>query len=811
MGFMLWVAGAAVLAALYIPGFLLVRGFGASRMAAVLCAPMVMVGLYVLLGMALQRVGVFATGPVLAGCALVLSAAVYGPGRLARRRSRRKSFQAVALPCEEAADEAADSSRTDWALLAFYLVLGIGVTAFMTVSGLTSPESIVQEYDNVHHLGVAQAFLQSGIWSPFAANLYTTPDAAAFNPLPVGGFYPTAWSMLVAMASGLTGCSVALAANAVNCAIAGVLYPISLFFLMRVLFPNRRGVIAAGSVVMLASTQFPWALMIFGPLYPNMLAYALMPAVVACFVCWLGPVRAFPRKGDAFDSVASRHPLARSAVNRHPLARPAAHGRWFLLMLAGMVTCVFSQPNAVFSLGVFLVPFIVAKAYGHGRRKAARSGVNRSSAAMHSVCSDREPIATASACPDARSTEASHNVDATAESSASTPLGRGAGWRWAVIACVLIALAWVVVFNVPMIQAVASFEWPATKIVAQAVREAGLFMFRFSSFTVLLTLFVWVGIARTLKHRRWLWVSCSFVLLSVLYVVAQTVDGPVKALLTGFWYTDSLRLAAAAVVFAMPLAALGFDAAVRLLASLMTSLSARLFRSGRSIQPRGEACKSGRFVQKNSRTCRFCGLRAGVGAVLAAVFLVTSFGPSVPLGLGPLQNLGPDDQWFKPSSGVGAAVESLASMTDGAQSRKLSNDERDFIRQVQQLVPADAPIANLPFDGSAWAYGAMGLNDYYRYIGTYGVEGETPESRLIRRHLNEYATNPDVQAAVEKLGIRYVLQLDQGAPAPKPRDTAFLHAVEDGFDWSGLTAIDDDTPGFTPVLSRGDMRLYEIG
>uniref|UniRef100_A0A7C9KDI5 Uncharacterized protein n=1 Tax=Muribaculaceae bacterium Z82 TaxID=2304548 RepID=A0A7C9KDI5_9BACT len=356
-------------------------------------------------------------------------------------------------------------------------------------------------------------------------------------------------------------------------------------------------------------------------------------------------------------------------------------------------------------------------------------------------------------------------------------------------------------------QAVAGFTWAATKTLLQALRESGLFMFRFASLNVALTACLWLGIAWTLKHRRWLWVSCSFVALSALYVVAQTVDGPVKALLTGFWYTDSLRLAAAAAIFAMPLVAMGFAALARLLAGLL----ARLFRMESPDQAHGEVRKIGSFTQKNARACRFCGLRASVGAVLAALFLVVSFGPSVPISLGPLGHLGPDDEWIQPSTGMGAVVGSLASMTDGAVSPKLTDDEREFIRQVQQIVPAGEPIANLPFDGSAWAFGAMGLNDYYRYIGTYGVEGETPESRLVRQHLDEYASNADVRAAADKLGIRYVLQLDQGAPVPGPQDAAFLHAVGDGFDWSGLTDITDDTPGFTPVLSQGDMRLYKIG
>ena len=371
MGIMLWVAGFVVLAVLYIPGFLLVRGCGASRVAAALCAPMVMVGLYVLIGMGLRQAAVFATGPVMLGCGLALAAVVYGIGRMARRGSRRNSFQAAALPCEETASEVIGRAE------------GSGRRLVRTL----------RRGGDWSLLAVAQAFLQSGVWSPFAANLYSAPDAAAFNPLPLGGFYPTAWSMLAAFAASLTGCSVPVAANALNCAIAAVVYPASLFFLVRILFPARRDIQAAGSVVMLASTQFPWALMIFGPLYPNMLAYALMPAVAACFICWLGPVRTFARQSASVADAAC-----------YPLARPTAHGRWFLLMLAGVVTCVFAQPNAVFSLGVFLVSYIVAKAYGHGQRQAIACSVAPIAlASERSACSPFPEHSSRSSSPAGRS------------------------------------------------------------------------------------------------------------------------------------------------------------------------------------------------------------------------------------------------------------------------------------------------------------------------------------------------------------------------------------------------------------------------
>ena len=51
-----------------------------------------------------------------------------------------------------------------------------------------------------------------------------------------------------------------------------------------------------------------------------------------------------------------------------------------------------------------------------------------------------------------------------------------------------------------------------------------------------------------------------------------------------------------------------------------------------------------------------------------------------------------------------------------------------------------------------------------------------------------------------------MLLLDQGeAIKRQPK----VQSYDDRL-WTGLAAIMDDTPGFKPVLSKDDMRLYEI-
>ena len=77
---------------------------------------------------------------------------------------------------------------------------------------------------------------------------------------------------------------------------------------------------------------------------------------------------------------------------------------------------------------------------------------------------------------------------------------------------------------------------------------------------------------------------------------------------------------------------------------------------------------------------------------------------------------------------------------------------------------------------------------------------------LIREHLNELASNGDVQEAVRECGDEYVLLLDQGNTEAQPRRDSKYREKQ----WVGLESIADETPGFSVVLADDDMRLYKI-
>ena len=131
----------------------------------------------------------------------------------------------------------------------------------------------------------------------------------------------------------------------------------------------------------------------------------------------------------------------------------------------------------------------------------------------------------------------------------------------------------------------------------------------------------------------------------------------------------------------------------------------------------------------------------------------------------------------------------------------LDREEVAFIQKVAATIGPDQAVINLPYDGSLIAYGLTGLKAYYLERYGYNSAHETPESVLIRTDLSEISTSADVLEAVQSTGCRYVLLLK--------RDKDIVYNFDESL-WQGISGIDDTTPGFTPVLSEGDMRLYRI-
>ncbi|MFJ6653187.1 DUF6541 family protein [Microbacterium sp. NPDC091313] len=155
-------------------------------------------------------------------------------------------------------------------------VLAAVVIALQLAWAFVDAGNISQTFDAIVHLNTVA----------FAVN---TSDASAFH---IGAtsdiaFYPNAWHSVAALAAEVTGASVPVAVNAANIAIGAVAWPASCMALAGVLFRGRTSALVASAALSTGFGAFPLLLLMFGVLYPNMAAYAVLPAGVAVVVLLL--------------------------------------------------------------------------------------------------------------------------------------------------------------------------------------------------------------------------------------------------------------------------------------------------------------------------------------------------------------------------------------------------------------------------------------------------------------------------------------------------------------------------------------------
>lgn len=218
--------------------------------------------------------------------------------------------------------------------------IAITVVAFAAVP---SPDRVTQTYDTVFHLNAAASIVQTGDASSLHLYRLTHPGKQL-------AFYPAVWHSLTALAAQTTGVDIAVAANATWIGTAGPVFSLGSAFASAVLFGRaglrrddapaiqRTLVATAAAVLASAFVAFPYLLLDFGTLYPNGLAYTILPAGLGL--------------------VAALLPFPAGAVWRPE--SPAVRWRTGLLLLGWGAAAAFSHPRSAVALLVLVTPMLVA-------------------------------------------------------------------------------------------------------------------------------------------------------------------------------------------------------------------------------------------------------------------------------------------------------------------------------------------------------------------------------------------------------------------------------------------------------------------
>ncbi|GAA4733968.1 hypothetical protein GCM10025782_36920 [Pedococcus ginsenosidimutans] len=155
--------------------------------------------------------------------------------------------------------------------------------AAAVVRGIGDPAVFPQTFDAVFHLNAVERALQSGNASSLWLGTVAAPDHSAV-------FYPAAWHDVVVLVVQGSGSSVTAGVTAVSIVLAAVVWPLSCVALAAEAFRGRTGTVVAAGVLSAAFGATPFLLLSYGTLWPNALATALLPGILACGLrVWRGP------------------------------------------------------------------------------------------------------------------------------------------------------------------------------------------------------------------------------------------------------------------------------------------------------------------------------------------------------------------------------------------------------------------------------------------------------------------------------------------------------------------------------------------
>jgi len=288
-----------------LPGLLISYLLGLRGIAAWALAPITGIALVAGTAVVAEKLGIaWSVGIVLIVCAV--ATAVVGAAAFLLRR---KAFLA------------SDPDPRRLTLIAAAGLLPALVLGLATiVQSLGAPDTLSQTYDAVFHYN-ALAYIDD---SHQASSLTLGTLGNADVP---GVFYPAAWHDIASLVMMSTGTGIPLAANAVTAVAAVVLWPLSCLLLARQVFGRNAGALAVTGVLSVGFGAFPWDLLGFGVLWPNLLGMSIAPAAFAIVLTLTGWV-------------------TDDAIGR---------GRAWIALFITLVAAGFAHPNVLFSLAVLSI------------------------------------------------------------------------------------------------------------------------------------------------------------------------------------------------------------------------------------------------------------------------------------------------------------------------------------------------------------------------------------------------------------------------------------------------------------------------
>lgn len=452
---------ALLLFLIYVPGVMFGAVFRISAVLRFACAPIISIAAYEVLAIVYEKIGIVASFTAVA-LPVLFASIVFCVAVLAIRREKNET------------NSKAQTASYSWWLLVAYALVGVAVGMVFFVKPLDGSDTFLQAWDNAFHLNAIRCFLDSGNYSTLAVTIHSTigPNSGTY-------YYPAAYHMLCAMIVDATGGSIPTCVNAVNFAFASVVFPAGMYCFIERASGFCRTSVYAGIFLTSAFVSYPWTFLVFGPLFPNLASMAIMPpALVAAMDLFAAHVTPFGRLQS------------------------------FLLLVISIFAFGVTQPNAVFTAIVILLPFVFSEL----RVIARERGMRLANIGIMPYC--------------------------------------------ALCAACMVGLWWIF-YIMPPLHAPYTMNWAAFTTRVQAFANVLFVAYIRPQASLVLALLVLVGCVGAIKRKCSVWMVVSYGIVCFMLIVGESTEGIVKTFLTGLWYTDQYRIAAMVGLAATPLACMG--------------------------------------------------------------------------------------------------------------------------------------------------------------------------------------------------------------------------------------------------------------
>ncbi|MHA7153636.1 DUF6541 family protein [Arthrobacter sp. TMN-50] len=258
-----WQAAPTVLGALalmFVPGYLVARSCGSRGITAGALAAPLTISVIALAAMIADRIGLPWTPWAVVVPVLVLSTGGVVVRLLWRRNhSGAPSGQQYSLQRSIAFGSA--------------LTLGAALIGWRLIDIIIAPDNVSQTYDAAFHLNALQFIADTGSASSLTLGGLTTNGADPY-------FYPAAWHGFVSLLVQLTQTGIPVAVTASTLVISAVVWPLGCMFMCTRITGNRPIPLLVTGALSAAFGAFPFLMLDFGVLYPNLLSIALLPASI---------------------------------------------------------------------------------------------------------------------------------------------------------------------------------------------------------------------------------------------------------------------------------------------------------------------------------------------------------------------------------------------------------------------------------------------------------------------------------------------------------------------------------------------------